>query len=85
MPSSIAELVRSAPDWSTVDPRSPDVKAWLARAYRAVYEIDPLEAGVLRVHAQYLHKDSRRHSAEIAETLRRVVQKLAHRSSPETL
>jgi len=85
MPSRIAELVRSAPDWSTADPRSPDVKAWLARAYRTVYEIDPLEAAVLEVHARYLHKDTGRHSAEIAETLRRVVQKLAHRSGAETL
>jgi len=83
MPSRIAELVRTAPDWSTADLRSPDVEAWLARAYRIVSEIDPIEAGVLKVHAQYLHEDSQRHSAKISETLRRVAQKMAHRSTPE--
>ena len=32
MPSRIAELVRTAPDWATADPQSPDVEAWLAKA-----------------------------------------------------
>jgi len=83
MPSRIAELERSAPDWSNVDPRSPDVKAWLDRAYRTLWEVDPIEAGVLKVHGQYLAEDSRRHSAEILEALRRAARKLQQRSAPE--
>jgi len=85
VPSGIAELVRTSPDWSTVDPGSPDVTAWLDRAYRTLWEIDPIEARVLKVHAQYLQEDSRRHSAKIAETLRRVAEKVARRSTPEML
>jgi len=41
-----------------------------------VWEIDPIQAYVLRLHAQCLTKDARRHSAEIIETLRRVAWKV---------
>jgi hypothetical protein len=82
VPSRIAELVRTSPDWSNVDPGSPDVRAWLDRAYRTLWEIDPVEAGILKVHEQHLQEDSRRDSAKIAETLSRVAQKVAQRPPP---
>jgi hypothetical protein len=82
VPSRIAELVRTSPDWSNDDPGPPDVRAWLDRAYRTLWEIDPVEARVLKVHAQYLQEDSRRHSAKIAKTLSRVAQKMAQRQTP---
>ena len=72
----IAELVRTAPDWAHVDPLSGEVMDWLDRAYDLVCEIDPIEAGAMLVHAQYLRKDVRRHSAEIIEALRRAERKL---------
>jgi len=79
MPSKITELVLTAPDWATVDPLSAEVTAWLDRAYHAVQEVDPREAGVLRVHAEHLCDDTRKHSAEIVDTLHRVAWKMEKR------
>jgi hypothetical protein len=75
----IAKLMRTAPDWAHADPLSAEVTAWLHRANEAVREIDPIEAGVMSVHAQYLRSDVGRHSTEIIETLRRVSKKLEQR------
>ena len=76
MSSKIAELVRTAPDWTKADPLSTEVKAWLDRAYDAVREFDPVEAGVLKAYARHLGDDPRRHSVEIVDTLQRVVWKM---------
>jgi len=75
----IADLMRSVPDWAHVDPLSAEVTAWLDRAYQTVHGIDPVEAGAMRVHAQFLPTDVRRHSVEILEALRRVNKKLEGR------
>jgi hypothetical protein len=72
MSSGIAELVRTAPDWARQDGLSTEVRAWLDRARQIVEELDPVEAGTLRVHLKFLHNDIVRHGAEIVEALRRV-------------
>ena len=76
MSSGIAELVRTAPDWTRVDALSAEVKGWLDRALQTIEQLDAVEAGILRVHLQYLHNDIVRHGSQIVETLRRV-EKLA--------
>ena len=72
----ITELVRTAPDWARVDALSAEVKAWLERTLETIEQLDAIEAGILRVHLQYLHNDIVRHGSQIVETLRRV-EKLA--------
>ena len=72
MPSRIAELVRTAPDWATTDPRSAEVTAWLERVSLVVNELRPAEAGTIRFHLQFVHNDVARHGPEIVEILRRV-------------
>ena len=74
--SKIAELIKTAPDWTKADPLSTEVRAWLDRAYDAVREFDPVEAGVLKAYARHLGDDPRRHSVEIVDTLQRVVWKM---------
>jgi len=69
------ELVRTAPDWARVDTRSAEVVAWLDHARRAVQDCDLVEAGILRVHLQFLDNDIVRHGAEIVAALRRVEKK----------
>ena len=72
MPSKIAALVRTAPNWATADPRYPEVSAWLERVLRVAEELRPAEAGCLRVHLQFVHNDVARHGPEIVEIPRRV-------------
>jgi hypothetical protein len=67
--SRTAGLVRTAPDLAKVDPLSAEVTTWLDRAYQTVLELDPIEAGILQVHAQFLHNDVPRHCTEIVEAL----------------
>jgi hypothetical protein len=74
--SSIAELVRTAPDWTNADPLSTEVIKWLHRAYHAVQEVDPVEAGVLKLYVQHLCDDTQRFSADIIDTLQRVAWKV---------
>jgi phage terminase Nu1 subunit (DNA packaging protein) len=81
MPSRVAELVRSAPDWSTVDPRSPEVTSWLARARQVAEELRPADAGSLRVPLQFIHNDIARHGPEIVEILRRVASMRRNRGT----
>jgi hypothetical protein len=42
------------------------------RARRTIQELDPVEAGIVQVHLQFLHNDIVRHGSEIVETLHRV-------------
>jgi phage terminase Nu1 subunit (DNA packaging protein) len=72
VPFRIAGLVRTAPNWATADPRSPEVTAWLDRARAVANELRPAEAGALRVHLQFMHNDVARHGPEVVEILRRV-------------
>jgi len=72
----IANLLRTAPDWTTVDPLSAEVTAWLQRAHQAALEFDSLEVRVLQIHLQFFHNDIARHGSEIVEMLRRIEGKL---------
>ena len=72
MPSKIADLVRTAPDWARVDPQSAEVVAWLHRAHQVVKELEPVEVDIFRVHLQHLDNDVLRHGTGIVEVLRRV-------------
>ena len=55
---------------------SAEVTAWLDRAYQTACALDPVEASLLQVHAQFLHNDITRHGSEIVEALQRVGRKL---------
>jgi hypothetical protein len=77
--SRIVELVRTVPDLAKVDPLSAEMTTWLDWAYQTVLELDPIETGILQVHAQFLHNDVPRHSTEAVNTLHRVEEKLRAR------
>jgi hypothetical protein len=72
VPSRIAELLQTAPNWATVDPHSAQMVAWLQQAHQAVRELDPAASGTLGLHLQFLDDDIVRHGAEIVNVLRRV-------------
>ena len=75
---AVGRLIAAAPDLANADPLSAEVRAWLDRAYKTVWRIDAVEASVLKLHSQGLHKAATRpvSSNEILETLRRVDRKV---------
>jgi hypothetical protein len=81
VPSRIAELVRTAPNWATADLRCPEVAAWVDRVHRVAEELRPAEAGCLRVHLQFVHNDVARHGPEIVEILRRIASMRKNRGT----
>jgi len=80
--SRLRELVRTAPDWTSAETLSADVRAWLDRALQLLEELDPVEAGILQVHLQFIQDDTVRHGAEIVEALWRVEKKVGERENP---